>query len=228
MNEDESVNKPFIKYDKNQFGKDYVCGDIHGCKVKLDEALDAVGFQKSVDRLFCVGDLGDRGTDSFGMYEYLVEDWFYSVMGNHEHMLLTAWVSQAMQDIWLHIRNGGDWFYNLQERFQIMYVDAIKNLPMGIQVGDVGIVHADYPWFQWDIDMLNKIWQSDTVEWEYFEHQLLWSRLTITREQHAGVSGIDKIYLGHSIQSYVKQIENLNFIDTGSFLPDGKITVIEI
>jgi len=48
----------------NKKGRDFVCGDIHGCFDQLEEKLSQVNFDKSTDRLFCVGDLIDRGHDA--------------------------------------------------------------------------------------------------------------------------------------------------------------------
>jgi len=55
--------KHICKLPTNQAGKDYVIGDLHGCYELLERLLDAVGFDKSKDRLFSVGDLIDRGPD---------------------------------------------------------------------------------------------------------------------------------------------------------------------
>ncbi|MCK5505794.1 MAG: hypothetical protein KAJ10_11560 [Thermodesulfovibrionia bacterium] len=35
------------------------------------------------DRMFCVGDLTDRGTESHRAISFLKADWFIPVMGNH-------------------------------------------------------------------------------------------------------------------------------------------------
>ncbi len=53
-----------MHYQENNIGNDYVCGDVHGCYDKLQEALDEIGFDPTKDRLFIVGDLVDRGPQS--------------------------------------------------------------------------------------------------------------------------------------------------------------------
>jgi len=75
-------------YDYNEKGCDYICSDIHGHFYLLDEKLAEVNFNKSVDRLFCLGDLIDRSDDSHLALDYLKEPWFYSIVGNHEIMLI--------------------------------------------------------------------------------------------------------------------------------------------
>ena len=76
----------------NDQGRDYVVGDLHGCRQLLDQLLEFVDFSPENDRLFSVGDLIDRGSDSLGCLALLEKPWFYAVRGNHEEMLLDfAW-----------------------------------------------------------------------------------------------------------------------------------------
>jgi serine/threonine protein phosphatase 1 len=72
----------------NLQGKDYVVGDLHGCYDLLQRILNEVEFDTTLDRLFSVGDLIDRGPDSLKCLELLAEPWFYAVKGNHEDLML--------------------------------------------------------------------------------------------------------------------------------------------
>ena len=49
------------RFAANTAGRDFAVGDIHGHFTRLQSALDKAGFEPSVDRLFSVGDLIDRG-----------------------------------------------------------------------------------------------------------------------------------------------------------------------
>lgn len=73
---------------ENIVGKDFIVGDLHGNYDLLIDGLTKVNFDFSNDRLFCVGDLVDKGTQSVECLELLNKDWFYSVAGNHEVKLL--------------------------------------------------------------------------------------------------------------------------------------------
>jgi serine/threonine protein phosphatase 1 len=77
-------------YSANTVGRDFVIGDLHGCRSLLDFALDNVSFDTRIDRLFSVGDLVDRGPSNEACLALLDEPWFYPVMGNHDAMLLAA------------------------------------------------------------------------------------------------------------------------------------------
>ena len=73
-------------FEMNTKGKDFVVGDIHGCFSKLQEQLWTIGFNEEVDRLFCVGDLIDRGPESYKFEEWLDYPWFNSVQIGRAHV----------------------------------------------------------------------------------------------------------------------------------------------
>lgn len=82
--------QPLIQYfEKNQEGDDYVVGDIHCQFDQLNNQLEEIGFDKTKDRLFATGDLIDRGGDGYRVLNDLGQDWFHSVMSNHEEMILS-------------------------------------------------------------------------------------------------------------------------------------------
>lgn len=81
-------NQKFVKIPANVDGRDFVVGDLHGCYDELMLLLEHVNFNKEQDRLFCVGDLIDRGPKPKECLELLHEKWFYPVLGNHETLLL--------------------------------------------------------------------------------------------------------------------------------------------
>lgn len=45
------------RFARNDDGRDWAVGDIHGCFTELQQGLDGIGFDATVDRLFSVGDL---------------------------------------------------------------------------------------------------------------------------------------------------------------------------
>ena len=77
-----------ISFEENTKGLDYVLGDIHGRFDLVYQNLKEVGFDTARDRLFCVGDLIDRGPYSHHVVEFLQSSYVHAVRGNHEDMLL--------------------------------------------------------------------------------------------------------------------------------------------
>lgn len=216
------------RFPKNLLGKDYVVGDIHGCFTDLEKALAAVGFDKAFDRLFCTGDLVDRGPESYEAAYYLErERWFYSVRGNHEQMAIDAFNKDYPDAQAFHIRNGGAWLYCLPIVEQQCNIISFDDLPMGIEVetdrGLIGIVHAEVPNCNWN-DF--KIQYADNKE--HFDSVAMWARSRIARGTTRHVWGIDHVYVGHSVVKEITTLGNVTYLDTGAGFPGGRITLIQI
>lgn len=54
----------FVRQARNQAGRDFVIGDVHGAFDEVWKAMKLAGFDRSRDPLFSVGDLVDRGVGS--------------------------------------------------------------------------------------------------------------------------------------------------------------------
>src|SRR5262249_11388894 len=70
----------------------YVIGDIHGCYLTLQRLLDKIEFSPN-DRLWLVGDLGNRGPRSLDVLRWArkLREQVVAVLGNHDvHLLKTA------------------------------------------------------------------------------------------------------------------------------------------
>lgn len=236
---------------KNNEGRDFVCGDLHGSFSLLEDQLELVTFNPRLDRLFCVGDIIDRGSGSSEALYYLNENWFYSIRGNHEQMLLD-WCIEPIagfrnEAFRFHMHNGGTWIADylgvhiqqladdilldapITERYPALthWVDLMQKLPFAIEIKSrqkkIGLVHAEIP---------------DSVKWPSLEaelnktsvlYSLLYSRKYIRspKQKKYRIAGIDEIYCGHTIVDTPQKIGNIHYIDTGAYSKQN-LTLIEL
>lgn len=219
----------------NTEGNDYICGDIHGCWDRLEERLVELQFDKTKDRMFCVGDLCDRGPLSELALEYLAHDWFFSIFGNHEELLCRAADEVANPTgkvFWerVLIQNGGHWAnHKMLAEFDVEF----RKLPFAIELElangkTVGLVHAQIT-TPWDyVAMRLEDLPSDHYQahGENFLAELLWGRDKIENlALPTVVDGIDHVFHGHTIVGAITTKGNCSYIDTGCFATN-KLTVV--
>ena len=142
----------YRKISQNLTGRDFVVGDVHGHLQQLQNQLDALAFDPASDRLFCLGDLVDRGPDSAALLDMIDQKTVFSILGNHEAMMIAGFENE--QDVQLHYANGGEWFYDLNRSEQSRLVDKVRQWPWAMQIdtghGTVGLIHADVPDSSWE------------------------------------------------------------------------------
>ena len=212
-----------VRLPLNQRGRDFVVGDIHGMHQLLDEALDAVAFDTGKDRLFCVGDLIDRGPDSHLSLALLQKPWVHAVRGNHEQSFLEEVWQQPLTELHCHILQrfyGMGWVQH-QSRESLDEMGHLFNqLPLAIELQDsegsarVGIIHAEVP-FQctWQ-EFCSKLESND----EPTRASCLWGRSRIRHRHSAPIKGIDYVVVGHTVVEVPHVLGNVIPIDTGAFL----------
>lgn len=211
----------YIKhFDINIRGCDYIVGDIHGCYSMLDMELDKINFNIEVDRLFCVGDLVDRGPESIDVLDILAQPWFHSVVGNHDLMAVDYYVykiNKALDTRFTdtYIRNGGQWFIDLDKETQRLIVEKLIKLPIVIEVETVactiGIVHADCPFSDWNY--FKEVLLTDNNK---ILEECVWSRSKLRNPTQEIIQGIGKLYHGHTVLENRVTLGNRNYIDTGA------------
>ena len=224
---------PFKFFTKNNQGRDFIVGDIHGMFSSLVKLLEQVHFNEKIDRVFSVGDLIDRGAESHRAIEFLNKPWFFSIMGNHEALLIDSEHDKRMYSSWVG-NCGGHWWHNIPTRLRPRIRKKLAQLPIAIELettyGNVGIVHADVPMH---------------MAWPYFIQELnngkemrnysLWSRNRYKRiisdaDAHIpDVAGIDLVVVGHTPVVKPRQEGNVYFIDTGAtYIEDANLAYLTL
>jgi serine/threonine protein phosphatase 1 len=219
----------------NTRGRDFVCGDIHGCFDELDAALARLRFNPAADRLISVGDLVDRGPRSADALKYLRQPWLYAVMGNHEQMAALALLTgdKTMWTRWWS--NGGGWALEATDDMLSAFVHAVEALPLAIELqttqGDpVVIVHAELPeqpWVQTRAclqQMPPRLLHDDNEPLVQF---LLWQRQGVLQQQGHSIAGVRHAFYGHNVVNELMTLGNRSYIDLGCYAT-GTLAVIDI
>lgn len=209
-----------LRFEQNNLGRDFVVGDIHGCFDKLRVALNGIDFDPSTDRLFSVGDLVDRGPASAECVDWLANDWFVAVLGNHEAMAMNF--ANGHNHAFHYERNGGRWFIDLPDDQQKALAELFACMPLAIQVetptGTVGIVHAEVPANDWE-----RLRHPDKQAMEV----ALWSRDRAEFADCSPVKNIDRVYVGHTPVDKPMTLGNVHYIDTGAVF-GRELTIVQI
>ena len=246
----------FKSYSPNEYGHDFVVGDIHGHRQRLLDELARQGFDKAKDRLFSVGDLVDRGPDSFDTLALLSEPWFHFVRGNHEDdlpLFLQYQYPKSHDDRDWH--SDSAWVYCLREE-QLHYLrekmlPALSAAPIVLRVeGAHGfwVTHADRgvfgrhdgPLKLLDDERLPLVDEKDLDQVE----AMLWSRRLLREIPHVDLhdhgrylavpgqefaANVGLTFVGHSVVENPTLFRSHLFVDTGmGTIPDGRLTVLRV
>lgn len=236
----------------NTGGTDFVVGDLHGCRHLLEARLAELGFCAETDRVLSVGDLVDRGPDSWGTLQLIEEPWFYFVLGNHEEMLLDlldateGQVRLRTEDPELAWVNGLTKAQHIQLRSR--WAPRLLAAPRALKVGQgqdrFYVVHADRSRLRYTrpAELL------DDVEIEQIalgddgqQAALLWSRRVI-REWPRGTEqesepfrvaapalapGVSLTFVGHTVVEAPVLYRSHLYLDTGAYVT-GRLTVLPV
>ena len=203
----------------------FVIGDIHGTYDKFMSLMEKINSKRTNnDLLVFLGDYIDRGPDSFKVVEYIIQlQNKICLLGNHESMLQTAtWLST----------NTVLWFMNssstTKKSYREVYPDLsfkealavskhekfYKNLKLFYETDDFFFVHAG-------VNPYNGIeWSKKDIP------TLTWIREDFLEAND--YSKLNKIIVhGHTININGPTFDEYKIgLDTGSFLPNGKISCV--
>ncbi|WP_420800077.1 metallophosphoesterase [Paraburkholderia tagetis] len=205
----------------NAAGRDFVIGDLHGCVDALRYLLHKVGFDATRDRLFSVGDLVDRGDQCEEALALLDKPWFYAVLGNHEDALCAVVQGRLARFRWYGI--GGGWAQGLPDQALAEHAKRLRELPLVRVVGEgaarFNVLHAEF--FGDDAELDSGQFVAEVRE------RMLWGRELALNPATQAHYALSLTYCGHTPMREPRQIGSQMFIDTGAFIPEGRLTMVE-
>jgi serine/threonine protein phosphatase 1 len=198
-------------------------GDIHGHRVALDAVLAAVAPGPK-DWIITVGDYVDRGPDSKGVLDRMLElqkgGNLIALRGNHEEMMMVSREEPGILPMW--VTNGG------QDTLDSYGTAGRRGLLDDVPKSHWNFLdHVCIDWFETDRHFYV---HADAVPNVGFSAQrpqtLRWQKLLPHPRHFSGKTMI----CGHTVQPSGKPLD-LGFavcIDTGIYLPDGKLTCLDV
>lgn len=206
----------------NHKGQDFFVGDIHGEYELLFTTLTQCQFNFECDRLFSVGDLVDRGSDSIACLALLHEPWFFAVRGNHEEMLLADEDSELAR---IHRSAGGEWFFQcslVEQRRLKMLVEAHCPFAFTIesQFGPIGVCHANSPhnWSALQTATIDDIELLQDCAWSTKQYQ------QVKKGELFNISGVKFVVHGHV--NCARVTTNLNQLWIDTLMRTRRLTVL--
>jgi serine/threonine protein phosphatase 1 len=172
----------------------YAIGDIHGQKDLLNEALKYI-YNKNGDKIIFLGDYIDRGPDSLGVLNIVMnppeDKVFICLQGNHEDMF-----------------HHDEWYCNifksqLKGKFDRDIQHWMRKLPLAYIVGENVFAHA---WFDPTLSIDRQV-----------SHFSLWNRFY----SHEDYTGPLFLVHGHTPKSNgPEQLKNRIDLDIGAMYGD--------
>ena len=160
--------------------KTIIIGDVHGSFLQLTQLLDQVQLDCQRDRLIFLGDLMDRGPQSWEVFDLVrrlkleMGERCMLIKGNHEQMMLEAEKDRMMMNLWY--TNGGGrtvqsfkrhrdqvWNHSAWFRQMVLYVETEDFICVHGGIGPEGPEQTDEETFLWDRFILEGNYQGKLV-----------------------------------------------------------------
>jgi serine/threonine protein phosphatase 1 len=211
----------------------YIISDVHGSYKTLLALIDKLP-DKENSKICFVGDLVDRGSDSFLVIKYIMDNNLDCVLGNHELMFLkyapllkNDRQNRALAQ-WL-FKNGGEETIKSYKNEEDFYsqLKFIKSLPLYKEYKDIKTQDGRY--LVVSHSCVGKVWKlrdsKNKEEIEAFENHVLWSRY-----MNFDNKDIFNVY-GHTIVSEPYIADYYADIDLGCYnkdkIPNPRLCALE-
>jgi serine/threonine protein phosphatase 1 len=206
-----------------------VIGDVHGCFYTLVELYNQIREKYQNISVYCVGDLVDRGNNSYETMKFVINEKIQFTPGNHDYMFYHFFKDPTSVFARSWVFNGSETTlasYETHEESVFKHIEHIKNAPLYYNLPDCFISHAGVSTHykmlmpgeqETDYQVLHDYIYSDFKT----DRGVLWTRDTLLN--------LNKIQIvGHTKQQDITLDEESNaaYIDTGAFVGNKLSAVI--
>ena len=202
----------------------YIIGDVHGCYKSLLALIEQFP-NKQNSKIVFVGDLVDRGNDSYNVVKFIIENKYDCVKGNHEDMLLEYGPTKEEPLVndeskhWLYSCGGIETlnsYKTIQEYFE--HYDFLNSLPLYLEYKNYKT--EDNRYLVVSHSTIGRVWElrnsQDKIDKEIFEKHIMWSR-----KSSIDMKEIFNVY-GHTIYDEPNITPYSMGIDLGCFHKKNK------
>ncbi|MBR5914276.1 MAG: metallophosphoesterase [Selenomonadaceae bacterium] len=222
-----------------QYERILALGDIHGRFDRLSSVFNKLNFDTEKDFLILLGDYIDRGNENLHCLQWAMQisklPNIVALRGNHEQMMLYYYLMGTYEStIWLP--NGGN-------RTKAEMDEWLKHDPDFLKRALQFIDKRPY-YYQTFIEGQEYIFcHAGLKPGISLENQTVESILWIREEFYNGYNGTAEVVVGHTPTPYLGNVpgvkikdryypvrlpNKITMIDTGSFLPSGRISCIDV
>lgn len=164
--------------------KIYIIGDVHGCYKSLIALINKLP-NKEKSKICFVGDLVDRGANSYDVVKFVIENNYDCILGNHEQMFLESVPNirnnknDELFEHWLYEAGGKQTLNSYSSKDEMnKHIKFIKSLPLYIEYKDYKTKDGRY--LVVSHSSVGRAWElrnsEDEMDIDLFEGQVLWSR----------------------------------------------------
>ena len=208
-------------------------GDMHGNFDRLLSVFHKVRWNPQKDLLIFLGDYVDRGPENLRCLRWAMEmsekENVIALRGNHEQMMLAYYLLERDSEIWLP--NGG---YKTEKEMNEWQKKDPKALERVLKfIAARPLYHRVFVGNDEYIFCHAGLKPGVPIE-QQTDEDLLWIR----EEFYMNYRGAAKVIVGHTPVQYIslshglsqplKLQNNVTMLDTGSFLPNGKISCMDV
>ena len=195
----------------------WVVGDIHGHRESFEALLSTLGLGDS-DHVLCIGDLIDRGPDSFGVVDLVrTHERVHSIIGNHEMLMQHAISTDVMgRGFWLRV-GGEETMDSIPcegkelEDMAIALCEFFSTLPAEVILRGHRIVHGGY--------------DPTIPPGEHTKHQVMTVRSIFSAT--SPIAETRQVVVGHTpVQNDLVPSDSNDAWKSGVTLSDGRPSVI--